>query len=293
MCCVIGEHAAWARALGGPRPGGGLAGPGNRPPGAFVNARGGTPAARSDAPVSSSCRRPSRRRRRMPRGPPPALSLLLMAGLVLAATPPPPPLEIVNPWLSACDLQPNNAADLQGACSAMWGLGGALCPPPCPSNRSSTTQCLYYLQESHKEELCGPGSDAERRRVALQTLRMRHCCEHKVLSTLPDADAVLRGGEACRKLLDVLLEVDALAARISCEFAEVLTRYDCAQTYSIAYTCNDCKVTTFSTSTASSFISSPRSFITATNTIYPMIIINYGSIYCHYLDGDITCTWFH
>lgn len=171
----------------------------------------------------------------MPRAPP-GLPLLLMAALAFAAT---PPLETVNPWLSACDLQPASATDLQGACSAMWGPG-PLCPLPCPAN--STTQCLHYLTESHKEEVCGRGSSPERRRRALQRLRMRHCCEHAVDSALPED--VLRGGDTCHRLLDALLEVDALAARVSCEFAEVLTRYDCGQTYSIVHRCDDCKVRT-------------------------------------------------
>ncbi|GJQ84847.1 hypothetical protein Trydic_g469 [Trypoxylus dichotomus] len=177
----------------------------------------------------------------MPRAPHSGLSLLLMAALAFAATSSvtSPPLEIINPWLSACDLQPASATDLQGACFAtMWGPG-SLCPPPCPAN--STTQCLYYLKESHKEEVCGRKESPESRRRALQGLRMRHCCEHAVDSALPEM--VFDGGDACRERLDALLEVDALAARISCEFAEVLTRYDCTQTYSINYHCEDCKVT--------------------------------------------------
>ncbi|KAB0798142.1 hypothetical protein PPYR_09135 [Photinus pyralis] len=161
------------------------------------------------------------------------LSLLLMAGLALAAT---PPLEVINPWLSACDLQPTSAADLQGACSAMWGPG-PLCPPPCSGN--STTQCLQYLEESHKDEVCGRGSSPDRRRRALQGLHMHHCCEHAVDTAMPES--ALQDDETCRHLLDALLEVDALAARISCELAEVLTRYDCGQTYSIAHHCDDCK----------------------------------------------------
>lgn len=216
---------------------GGLAGPGVRPPGAFGAARGGTPAARSDAPGSRSCRLPSRHRalpRRMPRAPP-GLLLLLMAALAFAAT---PPLEIINPWLSACDLQPNST-DMQGACSAMWAPGGSLCPLPCPAN-STTHQCLRYLTESHKEEVCGRGSSPERRKLALQTLHMRHCCEHAVLWALPMD--VLDGGDTCRRRIDALLEVDVLAANVSCKFSEVLTRYDCGQTYSIVHRCENCKV---------------------------------------------------
>lgn len=243
----VGEHAAWARAVGGPHAGG-LAGPGTRPPGAFGAARGGTPAARSDAPGSRSCRLPSRHRalpRRMPRAPP-GLSLLLMAALAFAATPPLIPdekddkLKLINPWLSACDLmQPASATDLKGACSDMWSPG-PFCPP-CPPSNNSTTQCLLnYLKESHKEEVCSEGVKPEDRRRRLRALRVRHCCEHAVDSALP-AEA-LDDAATCTRMLDALLAVDALAARISCEFAEVLYRYDCGQKYSIKHQCDDCKV---------------------------------------------------
>lgn len=92
---------------------------------------------------------------------PKLLLLLLMAGLAVLAgagatttttTTSTPPLEVVNPWLSACDLQPASATDLQGACSATMWSQGALCPPPCSSSANST-QCLHYLEESHKDEV--------------------------------------------------------------------------------------------------------------------------------------------
>ncbi|XP_022912780.1 uncharacterized protein [Onthophagus taurus] len=148
----------------------------------------------------------------------------------------PSPLEQINPWLSACDLQPASATDLQGACTTASAGPGSKCPPPCPAN--STTQCLHYLQESHKERLCGE-MNPQRRQRELQGLRMRHCCEHAVDSALVDPH--LEDAATCRQRLEALLEVDALAARVSCEFAEILTRYDCTQTYSIKHRCEDCK----------------------------------------------------
>ncbi|XP_017781280.1 PREDICTED: uncharacterized protein LOC108566080 [Nicrophorus vespilloides] len=180
----------------------------------------------------------------MPRAPP-GLSLLLMAALAFATHHHPPssqqqtpPLETINPWLSACDLQPASATDLKGACSAMWGPGPR-CPPPC-TQYNSTTQCLFYMNDSHKEKVCGRGFSPERRRDELKKLRMRHCCEHTAISALPER--VLQGGQDCLHLLDGLLEVDALAARLTCEFAGILYRYDCTQKYSIKHRCEDCKV---------------------------------------------------
>ncbi|CAH1369295.1 uncharacterized protein Mid1 [Tenebrio molitor] len=168
----------------------------------------------------------------MPRAPS-GLSLLLMAGLAFAAT---PPLEVVTSWLSTSDLQ-------WAVCSpAQTGTGtdpGPLCPPPCPANSTKNTQCLYYLQESHKEEVCGPDLGPERRRDVLHGLRMRHCCEHAVDQALPEA--AFQDGPACRHLLDALIMTDELAGRIACGHSQVLTRYDCGQTYSIAHRCHHCK----------------------------------------------------
>ncbi|EFN74497.1 hypothetical protein EAG_05889, partial [Camponotus floridanus] len=77
-------------------------------------------------------------------------------------------------------------------------------------------------------------------------LRLRHCCEQAVVNALaPGKDGlleVLNGGRTCNDTLDKLLIVDALAARLHCEFEEVLARYDCAQPYSVIHNCTHCKV---------------------------------------------------
>lgn len=180
----------------------------------------------------------------MPRAPA-GLSLLLMAGLALAAT---PPLETVNPWLSACDLAQPASADLKGSCSTvsndstMWDPGPH-CPPACSAN--STTQCLYYLNDEkeslkkHKKEVCD-AVNAEERSRALEGLRLGHCCEHAVKEVVPELQEADK--QRCRELLDAIIATDNLAKQIACEFSEVLTRYDCGQTYSIAHRCKDCKV---------------------------------------------------
>uniref|UniRef100_A0A8W7PGV7 Uncharacterized protein n=1 Tax=Anopheles coluzzii TaxID=1518534 RepID=A0A8W7PGV7_ANOCL len=58
----------------------------------------------------------------------------------------------------------------------------------------------------------------------------------------PSYADVLHGGPGCTGRLTELLETDALAARITCEFTEVLIRYDCGQPYSIIHHCEDCKM---------------------------------------------------
>ncbi|KAE8746418.1 hypothetical protein FOCC_FOCC006913 [Frankliniella occidentalis] len=186
------------------------------------------------------------------------------------------PVAQLNPWLSACDLaQPNTAPDLQGACANVMPHGaprghahaGAArvngdiaegpgppgtpgtppgppsdeaCPRSCAAHNASHNQCLHYFHESDKDRLCAGSSLSASR---LQELRLRHCCEHSVGSSLtPEAlEAVLSSSSQCSHYLGALLELDALAARLSCEFGEILTRYDCDHPYSVTHRCTHCQ----------------------------------------------------
>ncbi|XP_014470323.1 PREDICTED: uncharacterized protein LOC106742153 [Dinoponera quadriceps] len=122
--------------------------------------------------------------------------------------------------------------------------------------RTAPEQCLFYLEESHKRDICrddfGRASTRsfltprENRYWFMSGLRLRHCCEHAVVNALAPGkagplDDVLNGGLKCADALDKLLLVDALAARLHCEFEEVLARYDCAQPYSVIHNCTHCK----------------------------------------------------
>lgn len=105
-------------------------------------------------------------------------------------------------------------------------------------------QCLDYLGEDEfsPSQLCKKSSsDIE---TKLKSIRLRHCCERNVLSALHNTAYVdvLNGGAGCLNILTELLETDALAARITCEFTEILVRYDCGQLYSLIHNCEDCKV---------------------------------------------------
>ncbi|XP_032680716.1 uncharacterized protein LOC116848572 [Odontomachus brunneus] len=122
--------------------------------------------------------------------------------------------------------------------------------------RTAPEQCLFYLEESHKRDICrddfGRASTRsfltprENRYWFMSGLRLRHCCEHAVVNALAPGKGgplndVLNGGLKCADALDKLLLVDALAARLHCEFEEVLARYDCAQPYSVIHNCTHCK----------------------------------------------------
>lgn len=106
-------------------------------------------------------------------------------------------------------------------------------------------QCLHYLgdnEASSPAQICkNSPTDIE---TKLRDFRLRHCCERSSISALStDAfESVLSGGDSCEKVLNDLVETDALATRITCEFTEILVRYDCRQMYSIIHHCEDCKV---------------------------------------------------
>jgi hypothetical protein len=124
-------------------------------------------------------------------------------------------------------------------------------------NTIAPEQCLFYLEESHKQDVCRKDfgqasswsfiSPRENRYWFMSGLRLRHCCEHAAVNALAPGkggpfEAVLNGGSGCIKAMEKLLLVDALAARLHCEFEEVLARYDCGQSYSVIYNCTHCKV---------------------------------------------------
>lgn len=106
-------------------------------------------------------------------------------------------------------------------------------------------QCLEYLGDNDEyspSKICKKSSsDIE---TKLKSIRLRHCCERDVLSALHNEAYfdVLNGGAGCMRRLDELMEADSLAARITCEFMEILVRYDCGQRYSLIHHCGDCKV---------------------------------------------------
>ncbi|XP_071553495.1 uncharacterized protein Mid1 [Temnothorax nylanderi] len=187
-------------------------------------------------------------------------------------------VNMINPWLSACDLAGPAPTDLQGSCGAREIP--EYCPNPCENasgimktynmeinrgvedggesgsrhgdkystaeKKEEKEQCLLYLEESHKKIICQKNKKT-RNTDLLRRLRLRHCCEHAVFNALAPGgplgvlENVLEGNDECNNVLDKLLQVDALAARLHCEFEEVLQRYDCAQPYSVIHNCTHCK----------------------------------------------------
>lgn len=107
----------------------------------------------------------------------------------------------------------------------------------------TTIPCLDCLGDStstRPARICSSGNI----KLELQRLRLRHCCERDLYSALHGnaLAEVLRGGRMCEEHLTSLMETDRLATRITCEFTEILVRYDCRQMYSIIHHCEDCKV---------------------------------------------------
>ncbi|XP_037953057.1 probable serine/threonine-protein kinase DDB_G0282963 [Teleopsis dalmanni] len=107
-------------------------------------------------------------------------------------------------------------------------------------------QCLDYLgdaDESSPAYLCSLKSSKELI-ARLRTLRLKNCCERNLFSALHTValNATLSGGSKCVRVLSDIMDLDALATRITCELAEILFRFDCRQVYSLIHQCNDCKV---------------------------------------------------
>lgn len=114
-------------------------------------------------------------------------------------------------------------------------------------NRSNdeNRQCLDYLggdnDDNSPSKICESLSDIE---TKLKSLRLRHCCERDVASALHNEayEQVKNDKKACKMRLNELIEVDKLAERITCEFREILVRYDCGHRYSLIHDCGSCKV---------------------------------------------------
>ncbi|XP_026764398.2 uncharacterized protein LOC113522786 [Galleria mellonella] len=154
---------------------------------------------------------------------PPLLLLLLMAAAGLAVS----PLARLNPWLSACDLEEEGASGVRECGGAACGGGGG------------AAESLTVRDVPH---LCALGAVARARRLA--DLRLRACCERSPASALDQGARaeVQAGGERCERTLHDLLGLDAMVARVHCDFVDILSRYDCDQSYSV-HTCEQCQET--------------------------------------------------
>lgn len=141
-------------------------------------------------------------------------------------------LATLNPWLSACDLTRKP-------------------PPPhdCPTTlpfpicgNQTTGQCLHYFTQSDVDLVCQ--QSAQWQPQVLASVHLEHCYEFHALDVLSPVlmETIHKRGEACKTVLAQLRALDAMAARISCEFAEVLRRFDCQQPYTAKFNCDHCKV---------------------------------------------------
>jgi len=116
--------------------------------------------------------------------------------------------------------------------------------------RTDKDPCFLYLDESQKRTICRV-SNPKGRFEQLSRLRLRHCCEHVVVNALAPGkngplEDVLNGEDwRCEAALEKLLIVDTMAARLHCEFEEIMRRFDCRQTYSVVHTCTHCRVSRF------------------------------------------------
>ncbi|KAF9419248.1 hypothetical protein HW555_004175, partial [Spodoptera exigua] len=110
--------------------------------------------------------------------------------------------------------------------------GGAPTPRGGPAARAA--------RERDVPHLCALSTPARARRLA--ELRLRACCERSPASALDSGarEAVLSDQKSCERALHDLLGLDAMVARVHCDFVDILRRYDCDQPYSV-HTCHECQ----------------------------------------------------
>lgn len=105
-------------------------------------------------------------------------------------------------------------------------------------------QCLDYLGDKiSPAQICNSES-GEYIKTKLKELRLDYCWERSVLSALHNdaLNIVLNGGDKCVSTLNDLIQTNLLAKRITCEFSEIIDRYDCRQQYSLIHHCLNCTV---------------------------------------------------
>lgn len=106
------------------------------------------------------------------------------------------------------------------------------------NNNNSNHLCLEYVRPELLPVMCPDDPTAYLRPGRLSRYRLRHCCHHTVESVVqkPYNDRT-----SCVEQVNEAVSMDSIAAAMSCQFDEVLARYDCKQKYS-AKSCDSCKV---------------------------------------------------
>lgn len=121
-------------------------------------------------------------------------------------------------------------------------------PPSCPASCSHNSRGRKESARSEKNSSCYRYLLLKDCKDSWQTdwssIRLRHCCEHSVRDTVPKADEFLNNRQQCERHVNELLELDAFVAKVTCQFEQVLLRYDCQQNYSVN-NCEKCRVRTY------------------------------------------------
>ena len=132
---------------------------------------------------------------------------------------------------------------------------------------ANASQCLPYLRPTNKirnnknssngasnnnssipspaECICGH-TDGAKRIDALRKYHLHHCYHYKLWYILSDTmlEGIARSRSQCYAYLEIVEQLDNLAAHFVCQFEDIIRRYDCAQTFSSKSSCHQCKVST-------------------------------------------------
>lgn len=125
------------------------------------------------------------------------------------------------------------------------GPGPPSCLPSCAHNRRRSDSSSSSSTSSKTSAFCNrylmPKDCVDAGPKDWASIRLRHCCEHSVQDAVPDVAAYLDDEQQCEKSVKHLLELDAFIAKVTCQFEQILLRFDCQQNYSVS-SCESCKV---------------------------------------------------
>lgn len=115
------------------------------------------------------------------------------------------------------------------------GPGPPSCPVSCSDQRNDIdkSSCKRYLKENDCDNSWSSKD--------WSSVRLQHCCEHSVPEAVLNGNESLLDRQQCERHVRDLLELDAFVAKVTCQFEQILRRYDCNQNYSVN-NCQRCKV---------------------------------------------------
>ena len=134
---------------------------------------------------------------------------------------------------------------------------------PLPGDGAKASQCLPYLKPSWSSKRSGSGgssrrpgeepssaecicghADGAKRIDTLRKYHLHHCYHYSLWHVLSDTmrEGIAMSKLQCLNYMEVIEQLDNLAAHFVCQFEDIIQRYDCGQSFSSKSSCQRCKV---------------------------------------------------